>query len=38
MIVHPEDYATWLAGEWRAAVALATPYPSQLMTVGDTPR
>jgi putative SOS response-associated peptidase YedK len=37
MIVHPEDYATWLAGEWRAAVALATPFPSQLMTVGDTP-
>ena len=37
VILHPEDYATWLSGEWRAAVALAVPYPSQLMAVGDTP-
>lgn len=37
VIVHPEDYATWLTGEWRDAVALAVPFPSQLMTVGDAP-
>lgn len=37
VIVHPEDYSTWLSGEWRAAVALAVPFPSQLMAVGDTP-
>lgn len=36
-ILHPEDYGTWLGGEWRAAVALAVPFPSQSMTVGDTP-
>lgn len=37
VILHPDDYATWLGGEWRDAVALAVPYPSQLMTVGDAP-
>jgi len=37
VILHPEDYATWLGGEWRDAVALAAPYPSQSMAVGDAP-
>src|SRR3546814_17677095 len=35
VILHPEDHATWLCGEWRAAVALAAPFPSQLLAVGD---
>ena len=37
VILDPEDYGTWLSGEWRAAVALAAPYPGQLMTVGEAP-
>ena len=37
VILHPEDYARWLSGEWRDAVRLAAPFPSQLMTVGDAP-
>ena len=37
VILHPEDYGRWLSGEWRDAVRLAAPYPSQLMAVGDTP-
>lgn len=37
VILHPKDYAIWLSGEWRDAVALAAPYPGQLMTVGDAP-
>ena len=37
VVLHPEHHATWLSGEWRDAVALASPYPSQLMAVGDNP-
>jgi putative SOS response-associated peptidase YedK len=37
VILHREHHATWLGGEWRDAVALATPFPSQLMAVGDAP-
>jgi putative SOS response-associated peptidase YedK len=37
VILHREDHATWLSGEWRAAVALAVPFPSQSMTAGDAP-
>ncbi len=37
VILHRDQHATWLSGEWRDAVALAAPYPGQLMTVGDTP-
>lgn len=37
VILHQQDYATWLCGEWRDAVALAVPYPSQSMAVGDAP-
>lgn len=37
VILHPEHHAAWLSGEWRGAVALAAPFPSQLMTVGDAP-
>ena len=37
VILHPGDHATWLSGEWRAAVALARPFPGQSMAVGDAP-
>ena len=37
VILHPDQHATWLSGEWRDAVALATPFRGHLMTVGDTP-
>lgn len=37
VILHPDQHATWLSGEWRDAVALAAPFPGQLMTVSDTP-
>ena len=36
-ILHPADHATWLTGEWRAAVALVRPFPGQFMKVGDIP-
>ena len=37
VILHRDDHATWLCGEWRAAVALAVPFPGQSMAVGDAP-
>jgi len=37
VILHPDQHATWLSGEWRDAVALAAPFPAQLMTVTDSP-
>lgn len=37
LILDPADYATWLTGEWRAAVALARPFPGQFMAVADDP-
>jgi putative SOS response-associated peptidase YedK len=36
VILHPDQYTTWLSGEWRDAVALAVPFPGQLMTVSDS--
>jgi len=33
VILHPEDYQTWLTAEGDAARALARPFPSQLMSV-----
>jgi len=33
VILHPEDYETWLAGDYEAACKLAAPFPSQLMEV-----
>jgi putative SOS response-associated peptidase YedK len=33
VILHPEDYGRWLDGEAADACSLATPFPSQLMTV-----
>ena len=33
VILHEDDYDGWLSGEFDQACALATPYPSQLMTV-----
>ena len=37
VILDPADHATWLSGEWRDAIALAKPFPGQLMIVGDAP-
>lgn len=31
VILHPDDYATWLTTDYAGACALATPFPSQLM-------
>ena len=36
VILHPDQYTIWLSGEWRDAVALAVPFPGQLMTVSDS--
>lgn len=33
VILHPGDYETWLAADYETACALATPFPSQLMSV-----
>ena len=33
VILDPGDYRVWLEGDYGAACALATPYPSQLMRV-----
>ena len=33
VILHVDDYDGWLSGEFEQACSLATPYPSQLMTV-----
>jgi putative SOS response-associated peptidase YedK len=35
VILDPEDYDRWLDGEVDDACSLATPFPSQLMTVRD---
>lgn len=36
-ILDPAGHATWLTGEWRAALALIRPFPGQFMAVGDHP-
>jgi putative SOS response-associated peptidase YedK len=33
VILHPDDYDTWLTADYEDACALATPFPSQLMTL-----
>lgn len=33
VVLHPADYARWLGGALNAAVALAGPFPSQLMAM-----
>jgi putative SOS response-associated peptidase YedK len=33
VILHPEEYQTWLSAEWSEAKALVQPFPSQLMGV-----
>jgi putative SOS response-associated peptidase YedK len=33
VILHPEDYETWLTTDYDGACALAQPFPSQLMGV-----
>lgn len=35
VILHPEDEAKWLRGTLADAVALAAPFPSQLMALAD---
>ncbi len=31
VILHPEDYTTWLSSDWDTAKGLAEPYPTQFM-------
>jgi len=31
LILHPEDYESWLAADWKRASQLVAPFPSQLM-------
>mgnify|MGYP001002173629 FL=1 len=33
VLLQPENYEQWLAADYDAACALATPFPSQLMSV-----
>ncbi len=33
VILHREDYETWLTADWKHAQKLAAPFPSQLMAV-----
>jgi putative SOS response-associated peptidase YedK len=33
MILHAEDYDTWLTADWKDAQKLVAPFPSQLMAV-----
>lgn len=35
VILHPEDEARWLAGSMDEAIALAAPFPSQLMALAE---
>ena len=35
LILHPEDYESWLSDDWPMASRLVAPFPSQLMTMGD---
>lgn len=37
VILHAEDQERWLTAEWRDAMPLVAAYPSQEMTVGNTP-
>lgn len=36
LILHPEDYGSWLSGDWNEIKALVAPFPSQLMKVADS--
>ncbi len=31
VILHPEDYQSWLSADWKIAQKLVAPFPSQLM-------
>ena len=33
VILHPEDYDTWLTADWKEAQKLVAPFPTQLMGV-----
>lgn len=37
LILHPEDYHSWLHADWKAAQKLVAPFPSQLMTANPMP-
>jgi len=37
LILHPEDYDSWLTAEWRDAQRLVAPFPSQLMAADPVP-
>ena len=36
LILHPEDYETWLTTDWPTARELVAPFPSQLMKVAGS--
>ena len=36
LILHPEDYDSWLSDDWNTAQQLAAPFPSQLMCVSES--
>ena len=38
VILPPEDWATWLAADWKTASRLVASFPSQLMRVEDGPQ
>jgi putative SOS response-associated peptidase YedK len=37
VILHAEDYDTWLQADWRIAQKLVSAFPTQLMAVSDQP-
>ena len=37
LILHPEDYESWLAADWKRASQLVAPFPSQLMHMESSP-
>jgi putative SOS response-associated peptidase YedK len=37
LILHPEDYESWLAADWKRASHLVAPFPSQLMHMESRP-
>jgi putative SOS response-associated peptidase YedK len=37
VILHPEDYQSWLSDDWKIAKKLVQPFPSQLMAMTVNP-
>jgi putative SOS response-associated peptidase YedK len=36
VILHPEDYQSWLNDDWKIAQKLVQPFPSQLMAMAES--